>query len=316
MSFAMVRMDSRTTEQMQLGASGPDLEMATCPVCKSEGVPVFTQSDLFCGLPGEFGQRYCAGCSAYFLSPRVPESQIGYYYPDVYEPYQKTSHPKLADKVARALGLYNRRRRIVERFIKRGRILDVGCGSGEFLESLAGGPWERYAMDIEWHGRHGLPDGFHEGQFDHEPPPFTELDAITLWHVFEHLYHPQRALDNAAKLLRPGGFLFLAIPDLKCVERLLFRKHWHGWDPPRHIATYSANSIEILLRRSDLRLVAVVPDACTGLLLSLDLEQVLRSRGIKKDVHRSLLLRALLSPFAFLSIRLGLAPAKVYVAQR
>src|SRR5216684_3330479 len=57
-------------------------------------------------------------------------------------------------------------------------------------------------------------------------------------------------------------------------------------------------------------------DACTGLLLSLDLEQVLRSRGIKKDVHRSLLLRALLSPFAFLSIRLGLAPAKVYVAQR
>src|SRR5216684_3330478 len=212
MSFAMVRMDSRTTEQMQLGASGPDLEMATCPVCKSEGVPVFTQSDLFCGLPGEFGQRYCAGCSAYFLSPRVPESQIGYYYPDVYEPYQKTSHPKLADKVARALGLYSRRRRIVERFIKRGRILDVGCGSGEFLESLAGGPWERYAMDIEWHGRHGLRDGFHEGQFDHEPPPFTELDAITLWHVFEHLYHPQGALDNAAKLLRPGGCLYRLTP--------------------------------------------------------------------------------------------------------
>ena len=130
-------MDSRTTEQMQLGALGPDLEMANCPVCNSEGVALFTQRDLFCGLPGDFGQRYCAGCGAYFLSPRVPESQIGHYYPDVYEPYQKTSHPKMVDKVAGALGLYNRRRRIVERFIKRGRILNVGCGTGEFLESQA-----------------------------------------------------------------------------------------------------------------------------------------------------------------------------------
>src|SRR5258706_5410625 len=309
-------MDSKTTEHTLLGASGPDLEIATCPVCHSEGVASFTQHDLFCGLAGEFGQRYCAGCGVYFLSPRVPESQIGYYYPDVYDCYQKRSYPKLASKVASALGLDTRRQRIVERFVQHGRILDVGCGSGEFLESLAEGPWARYAMDIKWHGRYGLPDGFHEGQFDHEPPPFTGLDAITLWHVFEHLYHPQRALDNAATLLRPGGFLFLAIPDLKCIERLLFRKYWHGWDPPRHIATYSANSIEILLRRSGLRLSAVVPDACTGLLLSLDLEQVLRSHGIKKDVHRSLLLRALLSPFVFSSIRLGLAPAKGYVAQR
>ena len=315
MSFA-ARMNSKAIEHTPRGASGPDLEIATCPVCHSEGVALFTQRDLFCGLAGEFGQRYCAGCDGYFLSPRVTESQIGYYYPDVYQCYRRHSYPKLVGKVASALGLDTRRQRIVERFVQRGRILDVGCGRGEFLESLAAGPWERYAMDIKWHGQYGLPDGFHEGQFDHEPPPFTELDAITLWHVFEHLYHPQKALDNAATLLRPGGFLFLAIPDAKCVERLLFRKYWHGWDPPRHIATYSACSIEILLHRSGLRLVAVVPDACTGLLLSLDLEQVLRSHGVKKDIHRSLLLRALLSPFAFMSIRLGLAPAKVYVAQR
>ncbi|HEY6390584.1 MAG TPA: class I SAM-dependent methyltransferase [Bryobacteraceae bacterium] len=292
------------------------LENATCPICESEGAALFTQRDLFCGLDGEFGQRYCAGCGVYFLSPRVPESRIGDYYPDVYAPYQKRSYSKLAGKAASALGLDTRRQRIVERFVQRGRILDVGCGSGEFLEGLARGPWQRYAMDTKWYGRYGLPDGFHEGRFDHEPPPFADLDAITLWHVFEHLYHPQQALDNAATLLRPGGFLFLAIPDLKCVERLLFRKYWVGWDPPRHIATYSANAIEVLLRRAGLRQVAVVPDACTGELLSLNMEFFLRSRGIRKDIHRSLLLRALLSPFVFASIRLGLAPAKVYVAQK
>jgi len=305
-----------------LGKELSALENAACPLCASEGAALFAQRDLFCGLDGEFGQRYCAGCGVYFLSPRVPESRIGDYYPDVYAPYQKRSYSKLAGKVASALGLDTRRQRIVERFVRRGRILDVGCGIGEFLEGLARGPsapsgrWVRYAMDTKWYGRYGLPDGFYEGQFDHEPPPFADLDAITLWHVFEHLYHPQRALDNAATLLRPGGFLFLAIPDLKCVERLLFRKYWMGWDPPRHVVTYSASAIEVLLRRAGLRLIAAVPDACTGEFLALNAEFFLRSRGIRKDIHRSLLLRAVLSPFVFASIRLGLAPAKVYVARK
>jgi hypothetical protein len=110
--------------------------------------------------------------------------------------------------------------------------------------------------------------------------------------------------------------LFLAIPDIKCFERLFFRNFWIGWDPPRHVATYSANAVESLLRQSGLRLVSVVPDACTGEWLLLNVEFWLRSRGIGKDIHRSLLLRALVSPIVFASIRLGLAPAKVYVAQK
>jgi SAM-dependent methyltransferase len=309
-------MDLKTTECSKAEASVPTMENATCPLCQSEGEALLTQRDLFCGLEGEFGQRYCAACSVYFLSPRVPESEIGSYYPDIYVPYQKRSNPKFAAKVASAMGLDTRRQRILKRFVRRGRILDVGCGSGEFLENLAGGPWQRYATDTKWHGRYGMPDGFYEGHFDRQAPPYTDLDAITLWHVFEHLYHPRRALENAATLLRPGGFLFLAIPDLTCFERLLFRNFWIGWDPPRHIATYSAEAVENLLRHSGLRLVKVVADACTGESLLLNIELWLRSRGAGKNIHRSLLLRALISPIVFASIRLGLAPAKVYVAQK
>src|SRR5256885_564150 len=143
-------MDSQAAEYSRVVSSVPDLEDATCPLCHSEGVALFPQRDLFCGLDGEFGQRHCAGCGVYFLSPRVPESRITHYYPDAYAPYQKRSYPKLAGKVASLLGLDIRRQRILECFVRRGRILDVGCGSGEFLEALAGGPWERYAMDTKW----------------------------------------------------------------------------------------------------------------------------------------------------------------------
>ena len=299
------------------------LETALCPVCGSEGAPRFEQRDLLCGLGGVFGQRYCSDCGVYFLSPRVPENQIDGYYPESYAPYREDPHPRLIRKLAGALGLTLRRRRIVERFVQGGerfvpggRILDVGCGNGSFLRSLAGGRWVRYAMDTKWHGGPDCPGAFYEGRFDHQAPPLAGLDAVPLWHVFEHLYHPERALQNAAAVLKPNGFLFLAIPDLQSLERRLFGKYWIGWDPPRHVATYSRRGIETLLQREGFRLVGVVPDVCTGEQILLSIDFLLRSRGFRRQIHSSLVLRLLLAPLVFSLTRLGLAPAKVYVAQR
>lgn len=293
------------------------LENAACPVCHSEGVSVFTQRDLLCGIAGVFGQRYCSECGAFFLSPRVPESEIWRYYPDSYAPYQRqAAHPTVIHKLADALGLPLRRRRIVERFVSGGKILDAGCGNGFFLKTLEDGQWETYAMDVKCHDSAGFSGEFFEGRFDHEKPPWNGFDAITLWHVFEHLYHPEKALENASALLTEGGFLFLAIPDLANLDRRIFGKYWVGWDPPRHIATYSATAIETLLRRSGLHPIDVVPDVCTGELLLYNVDFFLRSRGIATRFRSSLVLRLLLAPFVFALVRAGLAPAKIYVARK
>jgi SAM-dependent methyltransferase len=251
----------------------------------------------------------------YFLSPRAPESDIGRYYPATYPCYQEDRYPRLIRKLGWALGLAARRRRIVERFLQGGRILDVGCGNGVFLRTLAGGRWKCYAMDTEWRGGGECPGEFHEGRFDHQPPPLTGLDAVTLWHVFEHLYHPQQALENAAAVLKPGGFLFLALPDLRSPEPWLFGKHWIGWDPPRHVATYSRRGLETLLGRTGFRLVGTVPDVYTGAVFLLSVDFLLRSRGFRRPLHGSLVLRFLLLPIVYGLSRLGLSPVKVYVAQ-
>jgi SAM-dependent methyltransferase len=271
---------------------------------------------MLCGIDGVFGQRYCSECEMFFLSPRVQEGSIDCYYPDSYLNYQEDRHPRLVRKLAWTLGLAVRKRRIVERFFKGGRILDVGCGNGFFLRTLAGGLWERYALDTKWHGRGACPGTFFEGRFDHQPPPLTGLDAVTLWHVFEHLYHPRQALENAFAVLRPGGLLFLAIPDLKSLEPRIFGRYWIGWDPPRHIATYSRKGIETLLGAAGFRLLDAVPDVCTGELFLLSVDLLLRSLGFGGNLHHSLVFRVLLSPLTYSLTRMGLAPAKVYVAQR
>lgn len=306
----------RVLPHSKIETPGIAMEIACCPICGSEGSHRFRQSDLLCGLDGVFGQRYCSACATYFLSPRVLESHIDRYYPESYSPFQEDRHPQLIRQLAWALRLSSRRRRRVERFLEGGRILDVGCGNGFFLRTLAGGRWERHAMDTKWHGGADCPGTFYEGRFDRDAPPLAALDAVTLWHVFEHMYHPKKALENAAAVLRPGGFLFLAIPDLQSLEPQLFGKYWVGWDPPRHIATYSALGIENLLHGAGFRLVGRFPDVCTGEMFLLSVDFLLRARGFQREFHRSLLLRILLSPLMYVLMRVGLAPAKVYVAQR
>src|SRR5580704_3127298 len=98
----------------------PDLETAVCPLCDSPGEPRYVQRDLYCGLEGEFGQNFCAACDLYFLSPRVPETEIGRYYPESYGPYRAESTSGLLYRIAGALAMPQRRRRVVERFVTGG----------------------------------------------------------------------------------------------------------------------------------------------------------------------------------------------------
>ncbi len=291
-------------------------ETATCPVCSNAGTPVYVQRDLICSVDGEFGQRNCPDCGLFFLSPRVPEEDIGRYYPASYLPYRPVPKKGLIYHLAVAWGLPFRRRKILERFVTGGRILDVGCGNGSFLETLEPARWERHAMDIAQYCKFDGDVRFHAGRFDHEKPPLGQLNVITLWHVFEHLYHPRRALHHAAELLAEGGFLLLAVPDLQCIERQLFGKAWVGWDPPRHVATYSRKSMETLLTGAGLRLVSVVPDYCNSQQLALNIEMALRSVGVEQRLHQSVALRAALTPVAELLSRGALAPAKVYVGRK
>lgn len=293
-------------------------ETANCPLCDTAGVHLFSQQDLLCGIPGRFGQRYCADCGLYFLSPRVVESAIGAYYPESYAPYAEDRQPSFIRWAASLLGLPLRRRRIVERHIKQGRLLDVGPGNGFFLSTLDCGYWKKYAVDIacQLRGHAATEVEFIAGQFDGEKPPIGELDVITCWCVFEHFYHPAKALRNAHELLRTGGFLFLAIPDLRNIERPLFGKYWVGWDVPRHIATYSDAAMRHLVRASGFTFVEVVSHPYTGELFLLNVDFYRRARGARSELAASLLLRVLLSPAVWLLARLGLSPLKVYVVRK
>jgi SAM-dependent methyltransferase len=77
-------------------------------------------------------------------------------------------------------------------------------------------------------------------------------DVVTLNHVIEHLHDPAEALHRIRAILRPGGRLWIATPNLRSLGHRAYRRHWEALDPPRHLVLFDRASLEGLVRRSGL----------------------------------------------------------------
>ena len=138
-----------------------------------------------------------------------------------------------------------------------GTLLDVGCGSGAFLAQMAALGWRTQGIDPDpaavasareagLHVRQAtladLDTGQHAGSFD----------AITLSHVIEHLHDPGGDLRRIERLLRSGGLLWIATPNLEALGLRRFGAAWLGLDPPRHLVLFTRASLEQLVRHAGL----------------------------------------------------------------
>jgi SAM-dependent methyltransferase len=266
----------------------PDaLERAeVCPVCGHSGRRLLQEGlrDLIFDAPGEWNLYACAECGSGYLDPRPTEAEIGRAYERYFGAERSASTgagPTLsrlrvaimngylngsfgyalepASRLGRFLvPLMPKRRMRVEwsvRHLRRPqgspRLLDVGCGTGEFLVRMRDAGWE--VRGIEPH----LPSaavareaGVEVDQVSLEQARFEErsFHAITLNHVIEHLHDPRGAVARCRELLRPRGTLWIATPNIEALGHLRFGPHWFGLDPPRHLVLFTGRSLERLIR--------------------------------------------------------------------
>jgi SAM-dependent methyltransferase len=127
----------------------------------------------------------------------------------------------------------------------------VGCGNGRLLQRLAARGYR--AEGTEWTARSaaraaGLPGvTVHTGDLLDLDLPRGAYDAITLWHVLEHLRRPRETLDRIHGLLREGGAIFFSLPNHASWQARVFGPAWFHLDPPRHLHGFSPRSLGILL---------------------------------------------------------------------
>lgn len=151
------------------------------------------------------------------------------------------------------------------RHLRCGRVLDVGCSAGFFLQIAREHGWDvaglELSSDTAQMGREQFSLPIEEGDLLTHPYQDHSFDAVTLWDVIEHLPDPLAALRSAWKLLTPGGCIALSTPNIDGLYPKLsyypgeFLRHWTHAEPPGHLCQFSARTLRRMLERAGFEFV-------------------------------------------------------------
>lgn len=141
-----------------------------------------------------------------------------------------------------------------------GRLLDVGCGSGTFLQLASSCGWNVIGLDPDAKASASRQDlEVLQGGIERFDGRQREFDVITLKHVIEHVHEPLAVLRRCRELLKPGGRLWLETPNVKGLGHERFGRSWYGLDPPRHLVLFNRASLEQALREAGFSVITDRP---------------------------------------------------------
>jgi SAM-dependent methyltransferase len=150
-------------------------------------------------------------------------------------------------RLDRRFGVYKRCQEVIKRAGKSGRLLDVGSATGVFLNGMRQRGWDVYGVEPTKYAAEYARKRFdlqvqekylEEAEFDE-----GFFNVITMWDVLEHVPFPDQILAKISRLLQPGGWLIMTLPNPDSWERKWFGKYWAGWDVPRHFHIFSRETL-------------------------------------------------------------------------
>jgi len=208
----------------------------------------------------------CGRCSLVFVSPHPNANTLADHYD---KPYYDDWTKDQAHARAR---MWEKRLDHVELFQTRGRILDVGCGEGSFLRAALRRGWRIDGTELSPYAARAVSDllgvKIFCGELYHAPYPMHSFDAITVWHVLEHVRDPLAYLLKIKNLLKPGGLLILAVPNVhNIVMQISYRivrghklKLFSPEDRELHLYHFSPKTINSYLEKTGFGLLNLSPD--------------------------------------------------------
>lgn len=159
----------------------------------------------------------------------------------------------------------NRRLAAIEKYVPaRGRLLDVGCALGFFMEAAAHRGWLAEGIDISAHAtsyaREELGLDAHTGTLHTVPLEPGSFDVVTAWDVIEHVTDPVEELRAMRRLLRPGGLLVLSTPDIGSRIARLTKSRWMGFKlAEEHLVYFDRDTIGKAVAHASFEVVEMRP---------------------------------------------------------
>ena len=239
---------------------------SVCPVCTSAEIAlVLTAKDHT--VSGEsFQVMECRNCTLRFTQD-VPDAQsiAPYYKAEEYISHTDTSKGIInrVYKIVRQRTLVSKRR-LIEKYtgLKKGDLLDVGSGTGSFVNEMKQNGWQVEGLEPDEDARKLAAQQYgiqltDTGRFYQLRP--GSFDAITLWHVLEHVHDLRGYVQQLNNILKQTGKLFIAVPNYTSQDAGSYGEYWAAYDVPRHLYHFSPASMQFLMEKNGLRIIQCKP---------------------------------------------------------
>jgi SAM-dependent methyltransferase len=243
------------------GAPGPvvEWEEPDCLLCGGRRwAPLLEAADSEPGSSGLwFAVVQCLDCGLCFTNPRPSPAGMARFYPPAYRPHRTPPARRRRKpwrlRLPTPWGAPRRQRQALD-WHGAGRLLDFGCGGGSFLQRMHQQGWQVTGVDVSpaavgrVRQRLGLRTLL--GSLPHPDLRPASFDVITMWHSLEHVHRPTDVLDEAHRLLAPGGRLLVAVPNIASLPFRWFGSAWYGLDLPRHLTHFAPWTLHLMLENA------------------------------------------------------------------
>ena len=304
------------------------LENTKCKLCGSKTPAHFLDCmDFQHGVEGKFTLVKCSKCGLVYQNPRPSEKTLALAYPLEYQPYSNFIRRKpegwkfgLRKKLLGCFynypfkfgfqwkiilfplyALQKLKKSKILPFCGKGRLLEIGCGTGEQLLSLQDLGWKakgiEFSKDAAETGKRNGAD-ITVGRIE-DTQLKEKFDVVLMIYVFEHLSEPGITLDKIRKILDKNGRLVLDIPNIDSFESAIFKEKWFPLEMPRHFYQFSPATIRQMLEMHGFEVESILHDPTSKRFLQ-SLNYVLGTKGLEHNKFLSMLLFPLTYKFAFL----------------
>lgn len=248
-----------------------------CLACGDGGVALYEGlRDHLAGAPGRWRMVQCADplCALLWLDPKPLQEDLIKAYASYHTHGRQRGRSaaqlglsalnaacKLASRALELGSVLGRQRRQLRTMYlgagRPGRLLEVGCGSGRFLDRMRRAGWAVQGTDIDpavaarIRGRYAI--DIDVGELHSLRYAADSFDAVALSQVIEHVHDPRQLLAECRRLLRPGGRLVLSTPNARGLAHRRYGRFWRGLEPPRHLQVFTPQALARCVTDAGLR---------------------------------------------------------------